>query len=198
MSASRDASGIFFVGIREVINDKSRNTVCQVCVIAANQDLRDIRRPEAEGGGFEERYWCPVNSPVIGPGGEVIYIIHRVEDVTEFLRLKQRGVEQEKQAQAMRVRGEQMEAEIFLRVQELQGGQPAATTGQRGVGRLKEGLEQRVQERTAELAERVGLLALSAQVGSALAEGETVRDMLQRCTEALVKDYRIRPPVLRI
>ena len=25
----------------------------------------DIRRPEAEGGGFEERYWSPVNSPVL-------------------------------------------------------------------------------------------------------------------------------------
>ena len=29
----------------------------------------DIRRPEAEGGGFEERFWSPVNSPVAG-GGE--------------------------------------------------------------------------------------------------------------------------------
>src|ERR1700729_3386471 len=38
----------------------------------------DIRRPDAEGGGFEERYWSPVNSPVFGPGGEVAYIIHRV------------------------------------------------------------------------------------------------------------------------
>src|SRR5579872_1744222 len=23
----------------------------------------DIRRPESQGGGFEERYWSPVNSP---------------------------------------------------------------------------------------------------------------------------------------
>jgi hypothetical protein len=34
----------------------------------------DIRRPEAEGGGFEERFWSPVNSPVIGPDGAVAYI----------------------------------------------------------------------------------------------------------------------------
>src|SRR5207247_4693349 len=26
----------------------------------------DIRRPESEGGGFEERYWSLVNSPVFG------------------------------------------------------------------------------------------------------------------------------------
>jgi signal transduction histidine kinase len=80
----------------------------------------DIRRPEAEGGGFEERYWSPVNSPVFGPGGEVAYVIHRVEDVTEFVRLKQRGAEQEKLTQALRSRGEQMESEIFLRAQEIQ------------------------------------------------------------------------------
>lgn len=80
----------------------------------------DIRRPEAEGGGFQERYWSPVNSPVVGPGGEVAYIIHRVEDVTEFRRLKQQGVEQEKQAQEMPGWGERMVAEIFPPAQELQ------------------------------------------------------------------------------
>ena len=48
----------------------------------------DIRRPQSEGGEFEERFWSPVNSPVLGPNREVLYIIHRVEDVTEFIRLK--------------------------------------------------------------------------------------------------------------
>ena len=42
----------------------------------------DIRRPESEGGAFEERYWSPVNSPVFGADDEIAYIIHRVEDVT--------------------------------------------------------------------------------------------------------------------
>jgi PAS domain S-box-containing protein len=45
----------------------------------------DIRRPESEGGGYEERYWSPVNSPVLGADGKVAYIIHRVEDVTAFV-----------------------------------------------------------------------------------------------------------------
>src|SRR5919206_964508 len=40
----------------------------------------DIRRPEAEGGGFEVRYWSPVNSPVLDRRGRLAYIIHRVED----------------------------------------------------------------------------------------------------------------------
>lgn len=43
----------------------------------------DIRSPEGE---FEERYWDPVNSPVFDTAGNLIYIIHRVEDVTEQVR----------------------------------------------------------------------------------------------------------------
>jgi PAS domain S-box-containing protein len=43
----------------------------------------DIPRPNADGGGFEERYWSPLNSPVLDNRGEVSWIIHRVEDVTE-------------------------------------------------------------------------------------------------------------------
>ena len=79
----------------------------------------DIRRPDAEGGAFEERFWSPVNSPVFGADNEIAYIIHRVEDVTEFVRLKQRGIEQERLTQELRIRAEQMEGEIFL-AQELQ------------------------------------------------------------------------------
>ncbi|HEV2845130.1 MAG TPA: PAS domain-containing protein, partial [Thermoanaerobaculia bacterium] len=73
----------------------------------------DIRRPEEDGGGFEERYWSPVNSPVLTAGSEIAYIIHRVEDVTDFVRLKQQGLEQTRRA-------ERMEGEIFLRAQQLQ------------------------------------------------------------------------------
>src|ERR1041385_8308108 len=49
----------------------------------------DIRRPGPEGGEFEERYWSPINTPVFGPNGEVAYIIHRVEDVTERKRAEE-------------------------------------------------------------------------------------------------------------
>jgi len=59
----------------------------------------DIRRPEAEGGGFEERHWSPVNTPVLGGDGELAYIIHGVEDVTEQVLLRR---QQSEQAEAMR------------------------------------------------------------------------------------------------
>ena len=69
----------------------------------------DIRRPEAEGGGFEERYWSPLNSPILGPSGEVDYIIHEVEDVTEFVRLKQQGAAERKVAEELRTHAARME-----------------------------------------------------------------------------------------
>src|SRR6266700_4885385 len=57
----------------------------------------DIRRPAAEGGGFEERWWSPVNSPVVDGDGKVQYVIHRVEDVTALVRAERRGAELESQ-----------------------------------------------------------------------------------------------------
>lgn len=44
----------------------------------------DIRRLD---GSFEERFWSPLNKPVFDTNNRVVYIIHRVEDVTEFVRL---------------------------------------------------------------------------------------------------------------
>jgi signal transduction histidine kinase len=80
----------------------------------------DIRRPESEGGGFEERYWSPVNAPVLGSDGAVTYIIHRVEDVTEFVRLREREAAQQQVTSELRHRTEEMEAEIYRRAQEIQ------------------------------------------------------------------------------
>jgi light-regulated signal transduction histidine kinase (bacteriophytochrome) len=76
----------------------------------------DMRRPN---GTFEERYWSPVNSPVMGADGQIEYLVHRVEDVTDFIKQKQKPVASEP-ANGMRTRMEQMEAEIFRSSQEVQ------------------------------------------------------------------------------
>ncbi|MEA2491065.1 MAG: hypothetical protein QOH21_2857 [Acidobacteriota bacterium] len=47
----------------------------------------DIRRPPEDGGGFEERYWKPVNTPIV-LDGRVAYIIHAVDDVTHLARME--------------------------------------------------------------------------------------------------------------
>ena len=79
----------------------------------------DIRKPDTEGGGFEVRYWSPLNTPVLTEQGTLAYIIHRVEDVTEFVRLKQNRAEQSSQNAELQKRAEKMEAEIFNRSREV-------------------------------------------------------------------------------
>ncbi len=102
----------------------------------------DIRRPDSQGGGFEERYWSPVNSPVFERGSKkIIYIIHRAEDVTEFIRLKNLGDEKSKR----------MEADIFLRNQELQVANQKLREAEERLRKAHDELEIRVEERTKEL-----------------------------------------------
>jgi signal transduction histidine kinase len=79
----------------------------------------DIRRPDAEGGGFEVRYWSPINTPV-SVDGVLAYVIHQVEDVTAFVRLRERESEHEQLAADLRQRSDRMEAEVIRRSQELQ------------------------------------------------------------------------------
>ena len=103
--------------------------------------LYPVERP---GGGFEERHWSPVNLPVLDEHGNVEYILHRVEDVTDFVRLKQHDHEQQRLAEELQTRTGSMETEIYRRAQEIQ----AANEELRA---LHAGLERRVEERTNEL-----------------------------------------------
>src|ERR1700737_1433565 len=99
--------------LQRVIQDKAPDTMAV--------QKYDIRKPESEGGGFEERFWSPVNSPVFGSDKGVVYIIHRVEDVTEFVRLKQQTLEQEKLAAKLRTHAGQMAGAVYQRAAEVQG-----------------------------------------------------------------------------
>jgi PAS domain S-box-containing protein len=98
----------------------------------------DIRRPDEDGGDFEERWWSPVNSPVLGPDGALSYIIHRVEDVTEFVRVRQAGVEAQKLTAELRDQAERMESEIFLRAQEVQAANRSLREANEEITRLYE------------------------------------------------------------
>jgi len=80
----------------------------------------DIRRHPSQGDGFEEHYWSPHNSPVLNERGEVEYIIHKVEDVTEYIYLKKMRMEQLKISDELRTRAGKMEVEIYEHAQQLQ------------------------------------------------------------------------------
>jgi PAS domain S-box-containing protein len=74
----------------------------------------DIRRPD---GVVEERYWSPMNSPVLGTDREIEYFIHRVVDVTGYVRQKSHP---EGHTLKPLTRMEQMEAETFHNSTQLQ------------------------------------------------------------------------------
>lgn len=82
-------------------------------------------------GGLQERFWSPVNKPVFDENGRLIYIIHRVEDVTEFVYGKNRRMG--------------MELEIYQRSQDVQA-------IHRELKLEKDHLERLVSQRTNELA----------------------------------------------
>ncbi len=74
----------------------------------------DVRRPD---GTFEERYWSPIHSPMFGAERRIKYVIHRVEEVTDFVRQRApRPADAPEPAAQM----QQMEAEIFRSSQKLQ------------------------------------------------------------------------------
>ncbi|MFI7018290.1 PP2C family protein-serine/threonine phosphatase [Streptomyces sp. NPDC050164] len=73
-------------------------------------DIEDPERP----GEWQERYWSPVNAPLLGPDGKVVLILHRVEEVTELIRA--RGRSEGGRGGRSRV----LEAELYTRARELQ------------------------------------------------------------------------------
>ena len=95
----------------------------------------DIRRPD---GTFEERYWSQINKPVLNDKNEVVYIIHRVEDVTEFVRLNKEQIAKDKIADNARLRSIEIEAAIIKRSKVIE--------------KLNEELEQKAIERTKQFA----------------------------------------------
>ncbi|MFN2527323.1 MAG: PAS domain-containing protein [Candidatus Baltobacteraceae bacterium] len=50
-------------------------------------DVADLDNPDT----FVEKFWSPVNTPVFDSDGSLIYIIHQVEEVTEFVKQGRAG-----------------------------------------------------------------------------------------------------------
>ncbi|MFE7853044.1 PP2C family protein-serine/threonine phosphatase [Streptomyces sp. NPDC057403] len=102
-------------------------------------DVEDPDRP----GVWQERYWSPVNAPVLDGDGKVVLLVHRVEEVTELI--KARGGPSGSRARVL-------EAELYTRAKELQ--------------ELNERLRQsHAREREVALALQEAMLPASRQVG---------------------------------
>ncbi|WP_329238998.1 PP2C family protein-serine/threonine phosphatase [Streptomyces canus] len=73
-------------------------------------DIEDRERP----GHWVEHFWSPVNAPVLDPDGNVVLIVHRVEEITELIRARGGTGSDSSRARVL-------EAELYTRARELQG-----------------------------------------------------------------------------
>jgi PAS domain S-box-containing protein len=76
-----------------------------------------VRRPD---GSFEERYWNPLNTPVFDGENEIAFILHRVDDVTELVRLENQDTEQRRLLEALSNRASETEGIVVRRAQQVQ------------------------------------------------------------------------------
>ncbi|MGH7204534.1 MAG: ATP-binding protein [Candidatus Levyibacteriota bacterium] len=76
----------------------------------------DIRKPKKEGGGFEVRYWSPLNSPVFDEKGNISYLIHSVVDVTQLVQAEKREKAAEKKVTELQL----LYSELLLAQKQLQ------------------------------------------------------------------------------
>ena len=92
-----------------VLNHKTSHTMAVV--------RYDVKNPE---GIFEERYWSPINKPILDENGEVDYIIHRVEEVTDFVLLTEESEKALQENSKLENQIERMKIEIIKRSKELE------------------------------------------------------------------------------
>lgn len=74
--AAPDAARDFGASLQRVLDSREPDVVAP-----KRFDIPVADRP----GELEERWWCGMSSPVLGPDGTVKWIIARADDVTEFM-----------------------------------------------------------------------------------------------------------------
>ncbi|WP_169813484.1 ATP-binding protein [Nocardia vaccinii] len=84
-------------------------------------DAMPVQHYDVRGadGTFEQRFWSPSNSPVLDGDGGLSYIIHRVEDVTDFVRLQANRAVQQPETEQLPATTERMERAVFTRAHEV-------------------------------------------------------------------------------
>ncbi|MFJ9810329.1 SpoIIE family protein phosphatase [Streptomyces sp. NPDC101158] len=97
--------------LRRVLTSRKQDTMA-----LQKYDIPVMGQP----GAFEERWWSPVNTPVLDPDGQVLYIIHRVEDLTAFVKAHQATAPSGPPVNRHLKETEALEAELYVRARELQ------------------------------------------------------------------------------
>ena len=92
---------------------------------------------QEESNSFEDRYWSPTNTPIIGKDNHLDFIIHRVQDVTELVKRQQKieGIQLPLESQNSI---EQIEIDIHQWMQELQNTKKELQRSQEHQKKIKE------------------------------------------------------------
>ncbi len=125
--------------------------------------------PDASGG-YVERYWSLISVPVLDDAGRTVLVVQRTEDVTEYVRERERRRDATQHSAELRRRTEEAEADLYARSQELDVALQARDAAGRRLSALAEvalqlGHTESVEELTAVVVER-GVAALGADGGA--------------------------------
>jgi diguanylate cyclase (GGDEF)-like protein/PAS domain S-box-containing protein len=96
--------------LNQVLKNKSPDTI--------PVQKYDIRLPISTGSDFAARYWSILNSPVLNQDGNINYIIHRVDDITDFVHQYQNN--QVNILDTLQTREGMIATQIFKRMQDIQ------------------------------------------------------------------------------
>ena len=86
-------------------------------------DTMPIQRydiPDPVHGGTVERFWSLISVPILDAEGRTQFVVQRAEDITEFVRERQRHEADQERGRAWRRRVEEVEADLYARAQETQ------------------------------------------------------------------------------
>ncbi len=107
-------------------------------ISASMEKARDSRQSDAMdvirydipdgAGGFVQRFWSVIHAPVPGPDGRTAYVLQRNEDVTDFVRDRDRMAQEQVRGEHWRDVAAATEADLFARGQELAAARSAAAT----------------------------------------------------------------------
>jgi serine phosphatase RsbU (regulator of sigma subunit)/PAS domain-containing protein len=132
----------------------------------------DIAGPDGE---LLERHWLVTAAPVLDADGRTRLLVQRVEDVTEFVSVRERGRLAEERGEHWQARVQQVEADLFARTQALTAALAARESAAQQAAALADVAlalvaAESVEEVESELFAR-GLSALGADGGALVTAG---------------------------
>jgi len=75
--------------------------------------------PDPSGTGMVERYWSLISVPILDADGEVVLLVQRAENITEFMQRQGQGPAELERTELWRRRAQEVETDLYARAKEL-------------------------------------------------------------------------------